>query len=122
MRQSIDTFIIKQNDTLPALKIFLKTKECLDSVVPFKLTNVTGATFSMSDDCGNIKISSAPAQILYASGATIQYNWILGDTENYGIFMGEFELFFADGNTMTVPTLDSIQINITKSINGSQNG
>lgn len=124
MRQNIEGFIIKQNDTLPYLKISVKTRDCLDSLIPFCLTGATAVTFSMSDDSGNIKISSAPAEIIYTSGDTMQYNsiqyaWLPGDTSNYGLYTGEFELFFSDGNTMTIPTLDSIKINIIKSINGA---
>lgn len=118
MQQSITTFKIKQNDTLPALKIKLSSRGCLDEKISFNMTGVTACTFSMADDCGSLKIASMPAQITCSSGGTLQYNWIVGDTDVDGIYYGEFELYFSDGNKITVPTLNPIQINIIKDING----
>ena len=118
MRQNIDGFLIKQNDTLPALKINVKSRTYLDSLVPFVLSGVSTCTFSMSDNSGNLKIASSPAQILCVSGGTIQYNWNLGDTDTSGNYIGEFQLNFISGGTMTIPTLDGINISVIKSVNG----
>jgi len=118
MQQNIATFKIKQNDTLPALKIKLSSRGCLGEKLSFDLTAVTACTFSMADDCGNLKVSSMPAQITCTSGGTLQYNWIEGDTDTSGTFVSEFELYFSDGKKITVPTLGPLQVNIIKDING----
>jgi len=118
MQQNIAIFKIKQNDTLPVVKINVTTRGCLDEKIPFNLSGVTASTFSMADDCGSLKISSMPAQITCASGGTLQYNWIEGDTNVPGIFSAEFELYFDDGKKITVPTLGPLQVNIIKDING----
>jgi len=117
MQQNIKTFQLKQNDTLPALEINVKTRGCLDSVIAFNLSAVTACTFSMADDCGNLKISSMSAFITSYSGGCIQYDWVTGDTDTAGKYRAEFELFFSDGKKLTVPTLGVIEVNILKDVN-----
>lgn len=115
--QNVKTFQMKQNDTLPALQINIKSRSCLDSIVPFNLSGVTACTFSMADNCGNLKISSVSASITSYSGGCVQYNWVDGDTDTDGKFKAEFELFFLDGKKMTVPTIGVIEVNILKDVN-----
>ena len=110
-------FIIKRNDTLPNLQISIKTRNCINAVVPYDLSNVSGCTFSMSDECGNLTISSNSAQVVSASGGTIQYVWLDGDTSIGGRFQGEFELFFNDGKKISVPNIGGIEIFIDQDIN-----
>jgi len=117
MQQNVKIFQMKQNDTLPALQVNVKARGCLDSVVSFNLSGVTACTFSMADNCGNLKISSSDVLISNYSAGTIQYNWIEGDTDTAGKFLAEFELFFSDGKKMTVPTIGAIEVNILKDIN-----
>lgn len=117
MQQNVKIFKMKQNDTLPAIQVKIKTVGCLDSVIPFNLSGVTACTFSMADDCGNLKISSMPAAINCYSGGSVQYNWIEGDTDSAGKYKAEFELFFSDGKKLTIPTLGAIEVNILKDVN-----
>jgi len=112
-------FIIKRNDTLPALMISIKSRGDLNEVIPFSLTGVSACTFSMTDSCGNLKISSSSADIIIASAGTMQYSWSAEDTDTEGKFNGEFELYFNGGAKMSVPTLGAIDISIIKDINGS---
>jgi len=46
-------FIIKRNDTLPALQICLIDRGCLGGKQSFNLDGVTGATFTMVSSCGD---------------------------------------------------------------------
>jgi len=117
MQQNTKMFQMKQNDTLPVLSVNVKARGCLDSIVAFELSGVTACTFSMADDCGNLKISSMPATITSSSGGSIQYDWIVGDTDSAGKYKAEFELFFSDGKKMTIPTLGAIDVNILKDVN-----
>ncbi len=112
-------FIIKCHDTLPALSVTIRSRGFINELIPFSLTGVTACTFSMTDGTGNLKVSSAQAQITSASGGTIQYNWASIDTDTDGFYSGEFELFFSDGNKMSVPTLGALDIHVVKDINGS---
>ena len=75
-------FHLKRNDTLPVLKMQLIDRSCLGSRIPFDLTGVSGATFTMKNSCGDIKIMAKNAQIISYSGGVIQYNWEAEDTRN----------------------------------------
>jgi hypothetical protein len=110
-------FFIKRNDTLPILEIVVIDRECLGNRVPFNLSGVTACTFSMANDCGDMKIMAKTAQIVSYSGGSISYNWEEGDTDESGIFYGEFQLFFSGGARMSIPQIGSIAIEIGKDIN-----
>ncbi len=110
-------FIIKRNDTLPALQLCLIDRGCLGGKESFNLDGVTGATFTMTNDCGEYKIFGKTAQIVSSSGGTIQYNWDAEDTNEAGKFNGEFQLLFSDGNKMSIPQNGQISINIPKDTN-----
>jgi len=116
---NVRPFVIKRNDTLPSLSIKVLARGEFNQVIPFDLSQVTGCTFSMSDNFGNLKISDSPAQITSASGGTIQYDWNAQDTDTEGEYRGEFELLFGSGQKMTVPTPGFINIHIVSDINGS---
>lgn len=110
-------FFIKRNDTLPTLEATLVDRACLGERVPFNLTGVTACTFSMANDAGDMKIMAKAAQIISYTGGTIGYNWSPEDTNESGMFYGEFQLFFSDGNRMSVPPIGAIAIEIGKDIN-----
>ncbi len=115
MRENV--FFIKRNDTGPALRIKIKDKGYLGQVQDFDLSTATGATFTMTDSCGNPKVYNQPAQITSYSGGSIQYNWQVGDTDEKGTFSGEFEISFSGGTKLTVPPLGTIKIEISKDLN-----
>jgi len=119
MQQNIKTFQIKQNATFPSLEIKVNTVTCLGSVVPFDLSAVTACTFSMKDDCGNLKIASSSASITSYSGGTIQYSWNDGDTDTSGVYKAEFELYLSGGtgSKMIIPIIGALGVNILKSVN-----
>lgn len=110
-------FFIKRNDTLPSLEIVVIDRECLGNRVPFNLSGVTACTFTMTNDCGDIKIMAKEAQIVSYSGGSIAYNWEEGDTNESGIFYGEFQLLFSGGARMSIPQIGNITIEIGKDLN-----
>jgi len=114
---STNQFTIKRNDTLPALKVQLIDRSCLGSRMPFDLTTLTGATFTMKNDCGDIKIMAKEAEFISYSGGVIQYNWSFEDTDITGSYFGEFQLLFSDGNRMSIPRVGSIKIQIEGDVN-----
>ena len=109
-------FIIKQNDTLPALQVTIIDMNCLGGKEPFCLDSVSAVTFTMVDSCGNAKVSMQPAGIYNSSGGTVQYIWSCGDTDENGKFSGEFQLYFNGGGKMSVPQDGSINVEILKEI------
>jgi hypothetical protein len=110
-------FIIKRNDTLPDLQINIKTRNCINAVVPFNLSAVTACTFSMIDECGSVVIASNKATVVNPTAGTVQYTWLEGDTSISGKYQGEFELFFDDGKKISIPSLGGIEIFIDQDIN-----
>lgn len=116
---NIKPFVIKRHDTLPVISVNIRTRGYVNELIPYSLTGVTACTFSMSDEYGNLKISSASANILVPSAGTIQYSWILGDTDTTGVYNGEFELTFSGGGKMSIPTVGSLDIHVINDINKS---
>lgn len=112
-----NVFLIKRNDTLPALQISIATKGNLGQKIGYDLSGVTGITFTMVDECNNCKVNAQTAQTVCSSGGTIQYNWQSGDTDEAGVYQGEFELNYANGNRMSIPQLGGIRIEIIKDLN-----
>lgn len=110
-------FIIKRNDTLPALQICLIDKGCLGGKESYNLSGVTGVTFTMTNNCGEYKIFEKTAQVVSYSAGTIQYNWDVNDTNEGGDFKGEFQLFYSDGNKLSIPQNGYIDIMIPKDVN-----
>ena len=110
-------FIIKRNDTAPALIATVYDKGCLGGWNRFSLSSVTRIDFSMIDDCGALMISSQSAQTISATSGIIQYSWKEGDTAIAGSYTGEFELFFGDGTKMSLPREGGINIRIAEDIN-----
>ena len=110
-------FHLKRNDTLPVLKLQLIDRSWLGSRVPFDLTGVSSATFTMKNSCGDIKIMAKTAQILSFSGGVIQYNWEAEDTTDSGLFDAEFQLIYADGKRLSMPQIGSIKIEIENDVN-----
>lgn len=109
-------FKIKRNDTLPNLQVSIATKGTLGQKTGYNLTGVTGVTFSMVDDCSNMKVYNQSAQIVCISGGTIQYVWQNGDTDTEGVYYGEFELNYDTGQKLSIPTQGGIKIEILKDI------
>lgn len=105
-------FIIKRNDTLPALGVNLLTQGCLNQSISYNLSGVTAVTFTMIDDCQNPKVLAQTSQITCYSGGSIQYNWQSGDTDTSGNYVGEFSLYYSDGNKMSIPSIGGISIRI----------
>jgi hypothetical protein len=110
-------FHLKRNDTLPALKLQLIDRSCLGSRTPFDLTDVSSATFTMKNSCGDIKIMAKAAQILSFSGGVIQYNWEADDTNDSGTFDAEFQLIYSNGKRLSIPQIGAIKIQIENDVN-----
>jgi hypothetical protein len=117
MATNKNEFHIKRNDTLPVLKMQLIDRSCLGSRVPFDLTGVSSATFTMKNSCGDIKIMAKTAQILSFSGGVIQYNWEEDDTNESGLFDAEFQLVYTDGKRLSIPQIGSIRVEIENDVN-----
>lgn len=110
-------FIIKRNDTLPALEVTIVDRGRLGEKQGYNLSGVTEITFTMVSNCGDYKIFAQSAETVCFSGGSIRYNWVEGDTNESGRFLGEFQLIFSDGKRLSVPQNGQIEIEIGKDVN-----
>jgi hypothetical protein len=116
-------FFIKQNATLPTLKLQV-VKDGRNDFRSFMETLQNAIiTFSMvNTDNGILKIASKPAYITEKffdnpdapQEFYIYYNFIANDTKTPGRYMGEFSITTTDGE-LIVPIRESLFINITPS-------
>lgn len=109
-------FTLKRNDTLPSLRLNIFDRGCLGGIERFDLTGATGVTFTMVDTSGNYKVAKKDGLIISSSGGTVQYDWSPEDTDEHGVFRGEFQLSYADGGKLTVPQQGFITVEIFKDI------
>ena len=109
-------FKIKRNDTLPLLQIIVKGRGNLNEKIPYSLEGTT-ITFSMKDDCNNLKVYEQSATTICASGGTVQYEWQSGDTDESGKYVGEFKIIHASGRILSLPQQGGIPIEIYDDIN-----
>lgn len=102
------SFVIKQNNTSPALLATLQgsdgeTINVQGSSVVLKLKNLdTGVvtTKSMTINADN----------------SVRYDWLVGDTEASGTYRCEFEVTYTDGTIETFPNDGAFSIVITPSL------
>ena len=110
-------FKIKRNDTLPVLQLNIVARGSLGQKMDYNLSGVSSITFSMADNCDNLKVHQQSAQTVCSSEGIIQYVWQDGDTDTSGTYQGEFELTYATGQRMSLPQMGSIKIEIFDDIN-----
>lgn len=94
------TFIIKRNDTSPAVVYALSTDA--------GIVNLTGATvrFYMGS------VVAADAAVLDALGGIVSYEWLPSDTATVGFYNAEFEVIYSDGTKETFPNEGYIAVRI----------
>lgn len=102
---------IKQNDTSPPL---VGTPVDEDGVA-IPLTAAVSATFKMKKPDGTIKVNDAAAVIDTGAG-TLTYEWLPADTNEDGLFDGEFTVTWSDGTVTTFPNHRYIRIKILEEL------
>lgn len=103
-------FIIKQNDTSPAIEAALKT--------PSKqAVNLIGAAvlFHMMDEGGQVLVANTAVVVDGAAGI-VRYEWQTGDTSIEGLCRAEFQVTYEDESIETFPNNGYIKIKITPEI------
>ena len=99
-------FVIKRNDTAPAMEARLLTKT-LQNV------SIVGATvvFNMRTPSGTVVIDRAPVTVLDAATGVVKYEWDAGDTARSGVYQAEFEVTFFDTKIETFPKSENTASN-----------
>lgn len=103
----MQTFVLKQNDTSPAIQAILKNPD--GSVI-----NLDGADvcFNMRSSRGEQIINRALVTVLDATNGLVRYEWIAADTAVSGNYQAEFEITFSNGQVESVPNSESLSIKI----------
>lgn len=93
-----DIFLIKRNDTSPALEA--QIQDSAKQPVP-----LFGATvvFNMGTSDGDVLVNRGAVEILDDATGLVKYSWVAADTVEAGTHRGEFEVTFADGKVETFP-------------------
>ncbi len=104
---SSDSFVIKQGDTLPALRRTLLNSDG----TPIDLTSATAVRFHMIES-GTPMIDEAAVVVPPEVDGVVEYPWAAGDTDTAGVFQAEFEVTFAAGTVITVPNDRFMQVRI----------
>ena len=93
-------FIIKQNDTSPAIQATLK--DATGSNV-----DLTGAdvVMHMKSVNGVLKVSEEMT-IVDAANGIVKYDWVTGDTDTVDTYYVEFQVTYADLTVETFPNDD----------------
>jgi hypothetical protein len=124
-------FFIKKNSVLPILKMRLVKDGRNDFRHFWEMMENCAITFSMKDTKTNVyKVANVAGELIQKtpiSGNTdeeyyIAYRWQTGDTNEMGVFIGEFNIKFFDANQnnleigdLKVPIRDTLYIHIIDS-------
>lgn len=105
-------FYIKRGAVLPRLLF-----KVLDEQTGFPV-DLTGASVSFkmkSLEDGSVLVN-AGASVVNPSQGLVEYAWSANDTATAGVCIGEFDILFPDGSTLTVPRKQSLEIWITEDV------
>jgi hypothetical protein len=113
----IDHFKIKRNSTRPYLRIRVTNK---DDNSLFDFTGALGVTFSMKDSEGGLKVSEKTAVIASpATSGILEYHWSSEDVDTEGEYVGEFDVSYGAGDTLTLPQDGNIRVTVFEDVNNS---
>lgn len=93
-------FTMKANDLAPSIEATLGFEGTAD------LPDLTGATvkFIMRADGQIAPKINALAVIVDPVAAVVRYDWVVGDTDELGIFKGEWQVTYPGDKPQTFPT------------------
>jgi hypothetical protein len=57
-----------------------------------------------------IKVSAASCSIVDAETGAVRYSWASINTDTAGVFLGEFQVTYTNGDKMTVPVSEVLVI------------
>lgn len=111
-------FLIKRNDSLPAMRVALKNPDG----TPF--TNLTGATFKLFfqaialDPITGAKVTGVGVFTVVGTGSTgeVDYAWNVADTANIGRFRAEIEVLPLAGGRTTFPGAGYILFDVVQDL------
>lgn len=106
--------LMKAGDTAPIVRAAL-----LDEFAA--PVNLTGASvkFVMAASGDKMVAVDAVATIEEATDGIVTYAWAVGDTDDAGSYVAEFEVTFVDASVQTFPTQGYIDVTIEEDLGGT---
>jgi hypothetical protein len=101
-----------EGDTLPPVVATLSWPASVAAVHP-DLTDATWVKFRMEKQDGTVLIDDQPAIFVDRVLRIVQYNWLAGNLQ--GQYNAKFKLRFNNGDLLTVPTRNYLNITVEPS-------
>lgn len=103
-------FSIKQNDLLPILEAILQDV----NGTPVDLSTASGVVFHLREEGdATLKITSGAVTIdATPTTGKVTYEWVNGDTDVNGLFLGEFEVTWPGPKKQTFPSVGYVSVAI----------
>ena len=98
-------FEIKQNDTLPPIKV--------------KLTQTDGSALDLTDATVKLVINGIGERDMIIedmANGIVRYDWQTTDTSKAGVYLAEVKMEYPGGTRQTIPTVGAIEIHIYKEV------
>lgn len=98
-------FEIKQNDTLPPLKM--------------RLIQTDGSALYLADATVKLVINGIGERDMVVedmANGIVRYDWQTTDTSKAGVYLAEVKLEYPDGTRQTIPTVGAVEIHIYKEV------
>jgi len=108
----VDSFIIKRNDTLPALEAVLSDAEGPVNLTGCSVFFTMRPTRCASGASGGTKFKRAAIIVTPLLGK-VRYEWIAINTAESGNYIGEFEVQYPGGGVWTFPTSGYVPISVS---------
>lgn len=107
-----ETFAIKRGDRLPAIRATLKDAA---GVAVDLSSGVTAIVFNMHRKSSQSpKVVRGVATTVTAASGIVEYAWAAGDTDTAGDYLGEFEVVYTSGKSLTYPNGGDIAIRVSQ--------
>lgn len=101
---------MKSDDLLPPVEATLKEA----NGTAIDLSTYNSVNFTMENESGSVVVNAA-ATIVDATNGEVRYEWQSGDTDAPGVYKAEFVLTDPNGNELTIPSEDYIDVHIERS-------
>jgi len=116
-----DEIVMKKGDTLPIRELELQEKDSSGDRVPIDLTGSSVEFYVYDEDTDQMIIDGSTATVTDASNGLIEYEWKNSDTQEVGVYKGEFKVIYANGE-LTIPNDGFIPVSINEDAEGGING
>ena len=108
-------FVIKRHARRPFLRMYVKDQDGN----AFDFTGAASVTFILSDSSGALVFAKAGVIETPVTSGYLKYEWADGDTATAGEYRGEFDVLYAGGQKLTVPTKGNLLVKIYEDLDNA---